>query len=248
VTSPDVPELGVPLEEILATPDRPEEFVPTLSPAELQLASRRELARRTTDAISEVLEVDVTVPMLLALAADSEDESVRLPAKRALRCVEAISRENSTLLRAIGETGLYDYVEGVIEYGASERKYVALLEGLQLDAQSVTGLYALREAIREETDGGNLGFDVILNALEEVGIGPREAAEDVEGSVRVLSEAGYFMDHLGTRTYSRPIFAPHLAGVVELGRNVDSFDTSYGSLPDPNFRLPFADESPEESE
>lgn len=238
---------GQEMDDYTELSERQSDFEPTLSSQELAVLARRDLAQRTTDAISEVLDVDVTVPMLLALADKSEDDSVRLPALRALRCIESIAREDNPIVRRIGEAGIYHYAEGVIEFGASERKYMALLDTFGLDAEAVTGLYALRDAIAAETDGRNIGFDTILSALSTLGIGPHDAAADIEEAVRALGDAGFFIDHAGSKTFNQPIFSPNLAGKTHFGRNIDSYNSAYGSLPD-EFEVPFSGDFPEEAE
>ena len=182
--------------------------------AEIALIERRELAVRATDAISEVLEVDVTIPALIMLADQSETQPVRLAAVRALRCVEAIARDDSAVVAAVGEHGIYHYVEGVIQYGASEKNYLALMEAHQLDAVGVTALYDLREQVATYTNGRKPGFRAMHEALLSIGISSVDAANDPETAVRALDEAGYFIDHVGTTQWSRifdqPIFAPNL--------------------------------------
>lgn len=197
--------------------------------AQLALLQRRELAITATDAVSEVFEVDVTIPVLQLAARKEEKTQVRLAAVRALRCIEAIAREDSAVMLTIGEGGIYDYVEGVIQYGASEKCYLDLVRAHQLDAAGVTALYEIREQIAAYCDGRKPGFRVMHEALLSVGYTAAQAAQNPEGAVQALDEAGYFIDHVGNSRYSRifpyPIFSPDLAAssarVVEADEDID---------------------------
>lgn len=196
---------------------------PEINPAAIALVARRELALQATGFISEVLEVDVTVPMLLTLATGAEEPSVHLAAVRALRCVESIAREDSAVVQAVGEQSLYHYVEGVIQYGAREDRYLQLMDELGLSAEGVTGLYALREAIAEETNGQKIGFPTLLHALKEAGISIEEAALDYEEALARLDEAGFIVGYAGSRIFDRPIFSVDIArSVGRLGVNKDT--------------------------
>ncbi len=175
---------------------------------ELDIIVRRDLALRATDVIADVLEVDVSVDMLLALAEDDEPSQVRLAAKRALRCVAAIACADSAVITAVGEVDLYHYVEGVIEYGADDRRYLSLMENYDLTAEEATGLYALREQIAEESNGGKPGFDTLKDILVSVGFSMHEAAADTDAALAALHDAGYFRNTKSGYIYDRPIFAP----------------------------------------
>ncbi|HKU18027.1 MAG TPA: hypothetical protein VJP80_02025 [Candidatus Saccharimonadales bacterium] len=191
--------------------------------AELELFARRELALQAVDAITEVLEVDVTVGALMQLSSAQESTVVRLAAKRALRCVEAIGRPDSEVVRRVGQANIYHYVEGVIEFGASERTYLQLMDTFGLCAEEVTALYALRRGIMEETNGVMPSFPRLLRALTTVGFSPQEAAADTDGALTALSEGGFFVNYFGGITYDRPQFSPHLAGQqVPITHSVDS--------------------------
>lgn len=189
---------------------------------DIEIIARRELAIRAVDAIAEVLEVDVSVHNLLILAANDQPTPVRLAAKRALRCVEAIGRQGSPLIKAIGEVGIYDYVEGVVEFGASETTYLDLVSAFRLTAAEATGLYALRRLVAEHSDGHEEGFPTLIRALASVGISPSQAGRDPEEAVAVLDEAGFFIDHAGGVTFDRPIFWPRGAGRVPLRHDQDT--------------------------
>lgn len=202
------------------TPEANHQIEPVIG-SDIELVARRELAVRAVGTIAEVLGVDVSVPNLLVLA-DDENPTVRLAAKRALRCVEAFGRPDSEVVRKIGEAGMYDYVEGVMTYGASERRFLSLMGDHNLLPEEVTGLYAVRERVAEEINGDRPGFPTLLEALASIGIGPRQAASDPEEAVAALEVAGFFVDHLGRRSFDRPIFAPELAGKVPLGRDIDT--------------------------
>jgi hypothetical protein len=181
--------------------------------AELELLQRRELAVRATDAISEVLEADVSLRSLIALASQERKSDERLTARRAVRCVEAIARPNSTIVRAVGEKSLYHYVEGVIEYGASDSMYLSLMDEHEMDPEEVTSLYALRELIGEYNDQGRRpGFKALEGTLATLGISFKDAAGDPQGTLDKLDEAGYFVAFKGQSLTSKIIFSPKLAG------------------------------------
>lgn len=179
--------------------------------AQLAVSQRRELALQATGAISEVLEVDVTVGALIRLADAEEATGVRLAAKRALRCVVAIAEENSPVVELCqnDETGVYHFAEGVILYGADRNRYLQLAGEYELNAEQTTALYALREQIAEESDGSKPGFAAMVRALASVGITPSEAASDTDAALAALDDAGHFVSYLGKRVFDRPIFAPH---------------------------------------
>lgn len=183
--------------------------VPPIS-NELELVARRELAIRTTDAISEVLDRDITVRGLERMATNRLNRRERLTGVRALRCLEAIARHDSEVVKAVGETGIYHFVEGVIQYGADEKKYLSLVDKEGLSAEQVTGLYAVRELIAGYTEGRPT-FPAIEKALATLGMSLADAADDPEHTVERLDEAGYFIDNKGKRIFDRPIMAPNLA-------------------------------------
>ncbi len=182
---------------------------------EIELLQRRELAIVATDAVAEVLEVDVTPSMLLVLASATEKSDVRLAAVRALRCIESIAKEDSAVIAAIGEKGIYHYVEGVIEYGASEPYWLALLDTYQVDAEGATALYDLREQISLYTNGRKPGFRAIHDALATIGQTVGDAVRDPEGAVLAMYEAGLFVQYAGKRTFDQPIFSPKIAGAED---------------------------------
>lgn len=202
------------------------EYDPTIDPpvrADIVRLASQELAPYALETIADVLEVDVTVGALVQLSDNSEPPEVRLAAKRALRCIEGFGRPDSPVLRRIGAVGMYSYVEAVVEYGASEMTYLTLMEVCNLSPAETTALYALREAIAEETNGTRPGFPTILRALAKVGISAAGAAGDTDAALAALAEAGCFIDHMGSATYSRPLFAPQYAdNPPTLGYDVDS--------------------------
>jgi hypothetical protein len=171
----------------------------------LELAARRELALQATDAVSEVLETDVTVRGLIDAADSTEVSRDRLIARRALRAIGAIIVEDSKVLQTIGQNGIYHYTEGVINYGASDRKYFALIEAFQLTAEEATGLYALREQIAEQTNGRRPGFDMIIAALYRVGMSVYEAANDPDAALAAFDSAGYITDHVEYDRFDRRV-------------------------------------------
>lgn len=190
--------------------------------ADIELVARRELAQQALGAIVEIFDMPVTVDQLLVIAQDPEPSAARLGAKRALRAVEAIGREDTPVIRAIGETGIYDYVEGVVLYGASEPKFLELMETHGLNAQETTALYEIRRLVAEHTDGRIPGFNQLITALKSVGVDPQQAAIDTHAAVSSLEQAGYFVGYSGGRIYDNPLFIPEMGGKVPLGRNIDS--------------------------
>ena len=197
--------------------------VPGIEDATLERLARRELAIQATDLIGEVLGVDVTVSLLMRLSRATETSDVRLSARRALRCVEAIGRTDSPVVKAVGPSELYHYVEAVITYGAGERTFLQLIEDRRLRAHEVTGLYSLRSLIAAETDGSKPGFPTLLRALDSLGLSPDEACSDPDATLARLDEAGFIVTHAGSRVFDRPIFAPDFSQRrVPLGRDIDS--------------------------
>jgi hypothetical protein len=191
---------------------------------DLDVVAQRELAVRTVEMIRDVLEVDVSVDALKQLAADEEPGVVRLAAKRALRAVVEIGRDESEVVRRVGEASLYHYVEGVIDFGASERTYLGLMELYALTAEEATALYALRTGVAEQCydeENRKPGFPALIKALETVGMSPAEAAADTDAALAAMQEAGFFVDHGPRTTYDRPKFWPDRT-VLRLGRTVDS--------------------------
>lgn len=178
---------------------------------ELELLARRELALRATDAIAEVLERDVTVRGLERMVMSPTSEAERITGVRALRCVETIARSNSPIARAVGEAGIYNYVEGVIQYGADEKKFLELMNVKGLSAEQATGLYALRSLLAEYTNGQRQGFPFIEACLHQVGVSLAEAADDPDGTIDLLDKAGLLVSYKGGRTFNSPILAPNLA-------------------------------------
>lgn len=198
---------------------------------DIELIARRELAVRATDAIAEVLEVDVSVNALLRLAGADEPTPVRLAAKRALRCIEAIGRDDSLVVRKIGEAGIYHYVEGVIEFGADEAKFLELMDQDDLSAEETTGMYALREAIQDVVHGEDVTFPAIHAALRRIGMTPGQAVVDSDATVAALHEAGCFVDHAGWRTFDHPIFDPNAnLQQVPLARSKDTPSTHHETV------------------
>lgn len=181
---------------------------------ELALAARREIALRTTDAVAEILGQDVTVRSLERMAA-SPDTSRRLTGKRALRAVEALARENSPVIRNLGEVGIYSYAEAVIMFGADERTYLGLASRNGLKAEEATGLYSLREQISEYSDGKNCGFPTIERLLEKMGLSVAAAASDPETTVALLDRAGLLRDTPRGRDGS-PTISSSTHGIVRM--------------------------------
>jgi len=172
----------------------------------LEQARRRNLALQATDMMSEILGTEVTIPALVILAGDDEPTDVRLKARRALRCTESIARENSEIVAAVGEKNLYHYVEGVLIFGASDTLYLQLMETYGLNAEEVTGLYALRELIAEHTNGQRPGMPTIVHALNQLGVSVQSAAQDPEEALIAFDKAGFITDYLERKTGNRTYF------------------------------------------
>lgn len=73
---------------------------------------------------------------------------------------------------------MYHYVEGVIEYGASEKKFLELMDELELSAEEVTGLYAVRKLVADASDGNTPSFPLLLSPVRVI--------------INILSELGAF--------------------------------------------------------
>jgi hypothetical protein len=193
---------------------------PTPSPYDMKTALdrkvRRELAVRATDTLSEIFEVDVSLAALLDIAESDEPSAARTTAKRAIRAVTSISKEGSDVIERVGQNNVYHYVEAVVVYGASDKRYFELMDTLQLSAEAATGLYALREQIAEHTDGSLPSLPSIINALDSVGISIHQAAYDPDSALAAFEDAGYIFDHViyqgdnGDKNvqYTRTIFFP----------------------------------------
>ena len=181
------------------------------------LVRRRELAVRAIDAASEVLEFDISPPRLIELAEREDiDRETRLMAARTLRCIGSIAK-NPKLIEAIGEEGIYPYTEGVIMYGASNHKYLELMDRFQLNPEEVTGMYALRELIKEQVndvESPALSFTNIAAALEYIGWTVEQAANDPDGAVEQFDREGFFRDHTLTRQHDAPLFRPRLGYAI----------------------------------
>lgn len=190
-----------------------EDRLPTPTVAELELVRRRELAVQATDAIAEVLDEQVTVPELMRQADSPEATPGRLRARRALRCVFDIGVEDSPVVAAVGETNLYHYVEGVLQYGSNRNTYLGLMDAFSLTAEQATGLYALRELIADETDGNRIGFPTLQRALREVGLSMQQAANDPDSTITAFMDAGLFVNYNGSRIYDHPVFSVELSNL-----------------------------------
>jgi hypothetical protein len=197
----------------------PREMEPVVSD-DIDIIAERGLAPRALGTIAEVFELDVSLDQLKILAEDPDDE-VRVAAKRALRCIQVFGEPDSEIMQRVGEQGLYDYVEGVVEYGAAEWKYLQLMTDHHLTAEEVTGLYAVRERIAVETNEHLSGFPSLLRTLAHIGISPWEAANDPDEAVAALYEAGLITDHIGGRRFRRPILSL-LAVQVDLRPDMDT--------------------------
>lgn len=186
---------------------------------------RRELAVRAIDAASEVLEFTIAPSRLIELAEREDiDRETRLMAERTLRCIGSIAKD-AKLIEAIGEEGIYPYTEGVIMYGASNYKYLELMDRFKLSPEEVTGMYALRELIKEqvnEVQSPALSFTNIAAALEYIGWTIEQAANDPDGALEQFDSEGFFRDHTLSRQHDAPLFKPRLGYAIP--RIVDADD------------------------
>jgi len=182
----------------------------------LERRKRQHLALKATDALSELFETEVSVPQILDIAESEEDTPARLTARRALRAVTTIAKEGSEVTQRLRGGDMYHYVEGVVTYGASTRRYLALMDSCGLNAEEATGIYALRELIAEYTDGTKPGLQQLIDALGAVGISVQHAAADPEYAAAKFDEAGFITDHATyqkgdatiVKQFDRPIFYP----------------------------------------
>lgn len=195
-----------------------------LTASELDVLRRRELAMRAVEALEEVLEVRVSVPNLLSIAEGEDPSTTRLQARRALRCIKDIGEENSIVVQAIGETNVYHYAEGVMQYGCSKHTYLGLMEKFGLSAEEVTSLYSLRQMIAEEiNDDQNIGFPDLQKALIKIGSSMRQAAADPDGTIAAFSAAGFFVNYNAGKIYDHPIFSHERPSEERyLGRHIDN--------------------------
>lgn len=203
--------------------------LPVTTAAELDIVRRRELVVQATDALEEVLGEHVTLPGLMREAHASQPATfTRLQARRALRCIKDIGEEESAVVEAVGEGELYHYVEGVLQYGASKKTYLGLME-LGLSAEETTGLYALRQLIIDDESGASFG--AIRHAIQLVGMTLQEAIENPDEAVAAFVEAGFFVNYSGSRTFDHAIFSPELpASERQLGSHWDSIRPSHSSV------------------
>jgi hypothetical protein len=211
----------------MGTPNPEQAWEPPIS-TDIELVARRELAQQALGAIVEVFDMPVTVDQLLVIAQEPDPSDARLGAKRALRAIEAIGREDTPVIRKIGETGIYHYIEGVVMYGAAEDRYLSLMENHGLTAQETTALYEIRRQVREQTYDKHLGFGQLIAALESIGIDPQQAATDTDAAVASMEQAGFFVGYRRGRVFDGPAFIPEMRGRVPLGRHIDDVRT-----PDP---------------
>lgn len=181
---------------------------PTISKksTELTLAERRDLALRATDIVAEVTELTVSVPELMDAAMESDSSPQRLLARRVLRCITSIA-DNPDLLQAVGDDGVYHYAEGVLTYGASDRRYLDLMSEYHLTAEEATGLYALRDLVSQYVDGPP-SFNDLFNALKRIGMSVQQAATDPDSAIAAFDEAGFLADHYGSKQFNSTIFFP----------------------------------------
>lgn len=210
-------------EEIIDFHSEAEDAVVAVTAAELDILRRRELAMQAVEAIEDVLEARVSIPNLLAVAEADSPSPARLQARRALRCIKDIGEENSVVVRTIGETNVYHYAEAVLGYGCNRQTYLGLVETFGISAEAATGFYALRELIADETGGKRIGFPTLQNALSKVGMTVQQAAEDPDSALTAFSNAGFFVNYDGSRTYDSPIFSPDRPITeTSLGYHVDN--------------------------
>lgn len=211
-------------EEIIDFPPEADDSAAVaITAAELDVLRRRELAMSAVEAIEDVLDAKVAVPSLLAVAEAKDPSPARLQARRALRCIKDIGEEDSIVVQTIGETNVYHYAEAVLGYGCSKQTYLGLVGTFNLSAEEATGLYSLRELIAEETGGNRIGFPTLQHALRKLGMSMKQAAEDPDSTLAAFSNAGYFVNCDGSRTYDSPIFSPDRpTGETELGYHIDN--------------------------
>jgi hypothetical protein len=169
---------------------------------------RRALLLKGTDAISEILEVDVTIPRLSIAAKQGSNQLLKLTAKRALRCLGEIGRPNSPLMSQFGEVDIYHIAEAVVVYGASDATYLKLSTEYGLCAEEVTSIYALRGEIADHTDGKMPSFPQMEQALTMVGLSFSDAASDHETAMRIFDEAGFISEGSTFWSYLTVRFAP----------------------------------------
>jgi hypothetical protein len=218
------PEGGISEDVLQALPPEIDEgLLPAPTAQEMEVLHRRDLVFQATSALEEVLDVRVSVPALLVLAQDKEPTQVRLQAKRALRCLTHIGTKDSPVVHAVGVAGIYHYVEGVMDFGASKDTYMGLMETFRLSAEEATSLYALRELVADETNGQRVGFPTLCKVLESVGMSVQQAAQDPETALVAFHDAGLFVGYMRGVVFDRPVFMPGMQNRRPLlRRNADS--------------------------
>jgi len=189
----------------------------------VELLGRQELALKTTDHIAEVLGTAVTVNMLMQLAEEDNASEPRLKARRALRALEAVGREDSEIVRIVGAAGLYAVAESVISYGAKVDKLLELIKADGLTAEEATAAYELRRLIAEQTSGYTPSFPAIRSALAELGMTLKEAAQDPDAALTALDEGGFFINQAGRFRPSQTRFiATGVRRATRLSWDIDS--------------------------
>lgn len=181
----------------------------------LERRKRQTLAIRATEALSELFEAEISVSQLLDIADSEEDTPARLAARRAVRAIASIAKEDSEVAHCLRKGEIYHYVEGVVTFGASTQRYLALMDSCGLNAEEATGIYALRELIAEYTNGHKPGLQQIIDALGAVGVSIQHAAADPEYAAIAFDEAGFMIDHASypgditkTKQFDLPVFYP----------------------------------------
>ncbi|HWB39208.1 MAG TPA: hypothetical protein VG604_03100 [Candidatus Saccharimonadales bacterium] len=181
---------------------------------ELSLVQRKALALTSFDAASSILEREVNVAVLARMA-ESVDQRTRLTGKRALRAIEAATRPDSKVIKAIGEQGIYPFMEGVILYGADTAKFLALLreEDEGLTPETVTGLYALRESIAQHSEDGKMpSFPSIKRALQRLGISLADGGADPDMIAELIDQTGMLEKTASSGRGGTPAFIAHSYG------------------------------------
>ena len=165
--------------------------------AKLELAQRRELARKGVSSVRDILGVDVSLMELLETSKNADaPHSRRLVAKRAVRFLGDISGEGSELARRVrNDDDMYAAAEAIVVYGASNRRYLGLMDELPVPLTPVeaTGIYALKQTV-DDNFGTSPTLGAISESLRRLSIDPRLVHEDVDEVVATIQSAGFIVD------------------------------------------------------
>lgn len=208
-------------DDFMTGPEITEQELAMPTAAELDLIRRKAAAEAGLRGVAEVIgESSVPLTHLILIADEKTTSPARRTARRIISALAALASPNSELAAAVGND-TYSLMEATIDYTASHRTYLELMQTYDLTPAEVTGIYALRDMIAQYTNG-DTNFPVIVQALERVQISPQQVAQDPEAVVRTFEEAGFFVSYIRGKVYDFPIFRPDLKNPRWLMRTSDT--------------------------